>query len=63
MAASQNGHTETVKLLLNRGAEVDLPDNVRNSNHASGMCSHETRTELDHGRVKYKYLSCSISKK
>ena len=44
MAASQNGHTETVKLLLNRGAEVDLPDNVRNSNHASDMYPHETRT-------------------
>ena len=44
MAASQNGHTETVKLLLNKGAEADLPSNVRNSNHASGMYSHETRT-------------------
>ena len=43
MAASENGHTETVKLLLNRGAEVDLPDNVRNSNHASDMCPHETK--------------------
>ena len=23
---------------------MDLPDNVRNSNHASGMCPHNTRT-------------------
>ena len=45
MAASQKGHTETVKILIEKGAEVDLPDNVRNSNHASDMCSHETRTE------------------
>ena len=45
MAASQNGHTETVKILIEKGAEVNLPDNVRNSNHASDMCSHESRTE------------------
>ena len=46
MAASQKGHSETVKILLKRRAEVDLPDNVRNSNHASDMCSHETRTDM-----------------
>ena len=30
MAASGGGHTETVEMLLERGATVDLADNVRN---------------------------------
>ena len=29
MAASGSGHIEIVKLLLERGATVDLPDEVR----------------------------------
>ena len=30
MVASQNGHTETVNMLLEHGAEVHLTDKVRN---------------------------------
>ena len=33
MQASAGGHTETVLMLLERGAKVDLPDNVRNTIH------------------------------
>ena len=33
MAASQNGHTEIVKLLLNRGAVIDHCDKVIDSNY------------------------------
>ena len=30
MVASQNGHTETVNMLLEHGAEMHLTDEVRN---------------------------------
>ena len=30
MEATRNGHSETVKLLLERGAKVDLTNKVRN---------------------------------
>ena len=46
MAASQNGHTETVNMLLEHGsgAEVHLADQVRNRihNYTSCMCLCET---------------------
>ena len=33
MAASENGHTETVNMLLDHGAEVDLANKVKNRIH------------------------------
>ena len=44
MVASENGHTETVNMLLEHGAEVDLADKVRNRihNYTSCMCLCET---------------------
>ena len=44
MAASETGHTETVKMLLEHRAEVDLADRVRNRihNYTSCMCLCET---------------------
>ena len=44
MAASQNGHTETVNMLLEHQAGVDLADKVRNRihNYTSCMCPCET---------------------
>ena len=46
MVASQNGHTETVNMLLEHGAEVDLANKVRNRihNYTSCMCLCETRS-------------------
>ena len=38
MAASQNGHTETVNMLLEHRAEVDLADKVRNRIHNYTSC-------------------------
>ena len=39
MAASQNGHTETVNMLLDHGAEeVDLATKVRNRKHNYTSC-------------------------
>ena len=41
MRASSNGHTETVNLLLEEGAKVDLPDKVRNSSQLMEVvCIH-----------------------
>ena len=44
MAASQSGHTETVNMLLEHGAEVDLADKVRKriNNYTSCRCLCET---------------------
>ena len=38
MQASAGGHTETVEMLLERGATVDLPANVRNMIHSCTSC-------------------------
>ena len=38
MAASLNGHTETVNMLLEHRAEVDLADKVRNRIHNYTSC-------------------------
>ena len=38
MIASQTGHTETVKMLLEHGAEVDLVNKVRNRIHNYTSC-------------------------
>ena len=38
MAASHNGHTETVNMLLDHGAEVDLADKVKNRIHKYTSC-------------------------
>ena len=45
MLASVGGHPETVTLLLEHGAQVDLADGVRNrvntcSYAQSGVCAH-----------------------
>ena len=45
MVASAGGHTETVSVLLEYGATIDLPDHVRMRIHScnyvqSGMRSH-----------------------
>ena len=44
MAESENGYTETVNMLLDHGAEVDLANKVRNRihNYTSCMCLYET---------------------
>ena len=49
MRASTNGHTETVKFLLEERAKVDLPDKVRNSSQLMEVVCihiivHESRT-------------------
>ena len=38
MAASENGYTETVNMLLDHGAEVDLANKVRNRIHNYTSC-------------------------
>ena len=44
MAASENGHIETVNMLLEHGAEVNIADKVRNRihNYTRCMCLCET---------------------
>ena len=49
MKASRNGHTDTVKFLLEEGAKVDLPNKVRNSSQLMEVVCihiivHESRT-------------------
>ena len=53
MIASQNGHTGTVNMLLEHGAEKDLADKVRNRihNYTSCMCLCET------GSVTVKFVN------
>ena len=37
MAASHNGHTEVVKLLLDKGADVNVKDNRRQNGPDDGI--------------------------
>ena len=48
MQVSGGGHTETVKMLLERGATVDLPDNVRNTIHCCTTCMCVCMRLLEH---------------
>ena len=48
MYANFSGHTETVKMLLERGATVDLPANVRNTIHSCTSCMCVCMRLLEH---------------
>ena len=58
MAASKNGHTETVNMLLEHRAKVDLADKVRNRIHNYTSCRRLCETVEPYSQSYLKPRSC-----